>query len=161
MLCRTTEAHVRQLGSQRRRNQVAAARHNRAVDVLSNGVLLFVIFSGMVWLFTTKGEVLFDRAFADGGLPWFVSEGVLPFVGAVLSALATHAGLRTLLKRLRLRLSTDEYPASIVFLIVVGLFAVAGGLLDWREGIDRYWLTHLSVVIGAWAGVALRRRLRI
>lgn len=152
---------MRQLGSQRRRNEVTAARQNRAFDVLSNGVLLFVIFSAMASLIIAKGEMLMDRAFEGEDLHWLVGEGTLPFLGAVLSAFATHAGLRALLRRLRLRLSTDEYPASIVFLIVVGLFAVGGAMLDWREGIERYWLTHLSVVAGAWAGVVLRRRIRL
>jgi hypothetical protein len=152
---------VRQLGSERRRTQITAVRQNRAFDVLSNGVLLFVIFSAMASLIIGKGETLMDRAFEGEGLHWLVGECVLPFLAAVLSAFATHAGLRALLRRLRLRLSTDEYPASIVFLIVVGLFAVGATMLDWREGIERDWLTHLSVVMGAWAGVVLRRRIRL
>ncbi len=152
---------MRQLGSNPRRTQVTAIRQNLTLDVLSNGVLLFVIFSAVASLVIGKGEILMDRAFAGGDLHWLVAEGALPFLGAVLSAFATHAGLRALLRRLRLRLSTDEYPASMVFLTVVGLFAVGGALLDWREGIERYWLTHLTVVVGAWAGVVLRRRFRL
>ncbi|HZH25900.1 MAG TPA: hypothetical protein VEY95_01845 [Azospirillaceae bacterium] len=164
---------MRRLEQRDRARPVAVAatgtvgRVNRAFDHVANGVLLFVIFHGLIRLMTAKGGMLADAAvgwwpaLADLDTSWLLTDAGVPFLCSALAAFVAHAGLRWVLKRLRLRLSAGEQEASAVFMGVVGLFAVAGIAFDWHSGLEFKWLTHLAVVLGAWAGIAARRRVRI
>lgn len=138
-----------------------ASRASRAFDHLANGVLIYLLFSGIAWILATKGLAVVQHATPDVELPWAVTGAVLPFLASAGASLAALAGLRWVLKRLRLRLSREEQPASAAFLGVVMAFAIGGAALELHAGEGLPLVTEASVVFGAWAGVMMRRRLRI
>jgi hypothetical protein len=152
---------VERLTGQKAGVPAIAGRASRAFDHLANGVLIYVLFSAMVWALATKGPMVVGLALPELVLPAVVAEAVLPFLAAAVAALAALAGLRWGLKRMRLRLSREEQPASAAFLGVVMAFAVGGAALDWHAGEGLPLATEAAVVVGAWAGVMLRRRIRI
>lgn len=140
---------------------------------LANGVLIYAIFYGVVWLFMLKlGLVAHLGLVPSGGeLPDPVALVLVPLLLSAASSFLAHAGLRLTLKRLRLRLSGDESTASRVFMGVLTLLSLGGALarlLDFADGpwnngpfAHGEWMTPLAVIVGAWGGVALRRRVRL
>jgi len=129
---------------------------------LANGVLLYAIFYGVAWLLMAKAGLLTQVAInREVAWPAAVEEGLLPFLVSAVSSFLSHAGLRLTLKRLRLRLSADEATASQVFLGVVTVLSFAGALARMFDGTGGTWLTPVGVVLGAWTGVAIRRRVPI
>ena len=141
---------------------------NRVFSHLANGVLIYAIFYGVIWLLVLKGGLAAQMEVVPtgGDLPPLVATMMLPFLVSTISAFLAHAALRLTLKRMRLRLSGDESTASRVFIAVLTLLALTGSigrLFDMAEGPLAYgqWLTPLAVVLGAWAGVAIRRRIAI
>lgn len=140
---------------------------------LANGVLIYAIFHGVVWLLVLKGGLAAQLGLVPvhGELPGPVSLVLIPLLVSAASSFLAHAGLRLALKRLRLRLSGDESTASRVFMGVLALLSLGGALarlLDFADGpwnngpfAHGEWMTPLAVIVGAWGGVALRRRVRL
>lgn len=134
----------------------------RAISHIANGVLIYAIFYGFAWLLAVKGGLVAQVAFAStDGVPDSINTVVLPFLASGLAALLAQTGLRLTLKRLRLRLSTSEHAASYVFIGVLTLLSFTGGLTRIFETPDSTVLTQVAIVLGAWLGVAIRRRIPI
>ncbi len=130
----------------------------RIFSHLANGVLLYAIFYALVWLLMLKAGAVMSVAWGDG-VPDLVDGALVPFLMSTLAAFLAHAGLRLTLKRLRLRLSTPESTASSVFLGVLTLLAFTGVMGEIFETPDSVWWSPLCVIVGAWVGAAIRRRL--
>lgn len=140
---------------------------------LANGVLIYAIFYGMVWLLVLKGGLVAQLGLlpGTGDVPVVISFLLLPFLVSTASAFLAHAALRLTLRRMRLRLSGDESTASRVFMGVLTLLALGGGMArlfdiadgPWTSGFfsSGEWMTPLAVIAGAWAGVALRQRVAL
>lgn len=133
-----------------------------ALDLFANGLLIYVLFYAVVWLLIAKVGLIAKLALGTReSLPGFLEDGVLPFLISALAAFLAHAGLRWTMKRLRLRLSTSESSASSAFLTVLTVFSLSGVLFHLYEGLADNRLSELLIVVGAWTGVALRRRVAI
>ncbi|WP_075769666.1 hypothetical protein [Aerophototrophica crusticola] len=134
----------------------------RAVNLVANGVLIYAIFYGVLWVLAVKVGLLAQVALRWlDGIPDLV-EGVLAPMGlSFLAAFLAHAGLRLTLKHLRLKLSVPEANASWVFLAVLTLLAFSGGFGRFFDTPETMPLTAPAIVLGAWGGVALRRRVRL
>lgn len=134
----------------------------RAISHIANGVLIYAIFYGIAWVLAVKGGLLLQVACGStDGMPDSVNTVVVPFLTAALSALLAQAGLRLTLKRLRLRLSTSEQSASYVFMGVLTLLSLTGGMTRVFETPDSTLMTQVAIILGAWVGVAIRRRIPI
>lgn len=137
----------------------------RAISHIANGVLLYAIFYALCWALVVKTALLLPVYEVGDGVWARLDTLLMPFATSMLAAFLAHAGLRLTLKRFRLRLSTSESSASLVFLGVLTVLAFGGALGHVFEGPeagpDPDFVTPLSVVFGAWAGVAWRRRLRL
>ncbi|MFC7333921.1 hypothetical protein [Rhodocista pekingensis] len=137
----------------------------RAFSHIANGVLLYAIFYALCWALVVKTALLLP-VYEQGDSLWARLDSLLmPFATSMLAAFLAHAGLRLTLKRLKLRLSTSESSASLVFLGVLTVLSFGGALGHVFEGPESGpgtdVVTPLSIVLGAWAGVAWRRRLRL
>lgn len=109
-----------------------------------------------------KGGLLLQVALRwVDGVPDLVEGVLLPFLMSITAAFLAHAGLRLTLRRLKLRLSTEESSASLVFLGVLTLLAFAGAMDRLVDTPERLPWTAPALVLGAWIGVLLRRRLRL
>jgi len=134
----------------------------RTVSHVANGVLLYALFYGLVWLLLTKGSLLahVTAPHPGGTMPALLGALVIPFLVSAFAAFTAHAGLRLALKRLRLKLSSPESVASRFFLGVLTVLAFSGALTLF-DSLDTLWYTPVMIVAGAWTGVALRRRIPI
>ncbi len=134
----------------------------RTISHIANGVLIYAIFYGIAWVLAVKGGLVAQVAFGStDGVPDSVNTVLVPFLASGLAALIAQAGLRLTLKRLRLRLSTSEQSATYVFMGVLTVLSFTGGLTRVFETPDSTLMTQVAIVLGAWLGVAIRRRIPI
>jgi len=143
-------------------NDPARPMPRRLLSQLANGVLIYAIFHGLLWLLAVKGGVsLHGEGGPRDGTPDPFRATVLPFAASALAAFLAHAGLRLILRRLGLRLSTSEASASLAFLGVLAVLALSGMPGGLFEAPDNSLQTPLALIAGAWLGVMVRRRIAL
>lgn len=132
------------------------------IRLVANGALIYAIFYALVWVLALKGGLLTDVAWgARDRVPSAVETILLPFAVSAIAAFLAQVGLRLVLKRLRLRLSTTESSASFVFMGLLTVLSLVGGLARLFDLDETFLPTEAAVVVGAWCGVTLRRRVAI
>ncbi len=135
---------------------------SRGFNALANGLLIFLVFYALIWLFAFKVGLMIEVAFGTvGGWPAFLERTFLPLPISALASFLAHVGLRFGLKWFRLRLSTSELAASNTFLGLVTVLVALGTAVELADHGPHGLIGQLLIVVGAWFGVLMRRRIAI